>query len=148
MAELVKFGAFSLVDYEKVLVSSRHLRGPAYLSQCRSYLMIVSQILDADAVILKNMDELFDSPKEVTCVTVPAPAGRAQSVRFDLGMLAACLRRYAYDFLVGAPNGCIQGGFVMIKPSIRTMHQFLGLIREGDWGKDGGMGGWGDTSIG
>eukprot|EP00924_Labyrinthula_sp_SR-Ha-C_P013974 augustus_masked-scaffold_5-processed-gene-19.61-mRNA-1 protein AED:0.19 eAED:0.19 QI:0/0/0/0.75/1/1/4/0/587 len=85
--ELLKFRAFQLTDYERVL------------------------LLDMDALILKNLDELFFLPDE-----------------YALG--------YTNDYAMdgsGSSAPPVQGGFLLIKPDEQIYQDLAALVREGDF---------------
>ena len=75
--------------------------------------------LDMDSIVYNSMDELYNIDKEL-------------------------LWTGDYNMRGGSPVPPVQGGFLVIKPSMDTFREFQGVIRKGDHtGK-----GWGGTKIG
>eukprot|EP00656_Telonema_subtile_P039140 TRINITY_DN44279_c0_g1_i2.p1 TRINITY_DN44279_c0_g1~~TRINITY_DN44279_c0_g1_i2.p1 ORF type:complete len:456 (-),score=51.26 TRINITY_DN44279_c0_g1_i2:41-1408(-) len=93
MSELAKLQALKLVDYEWVL------------------------IVDADSLVLKNLDEMFDQP--------------------DVDV------QYTMD--LGLGGGCVNGGFVLLRPSVDHFHKMWATIEDGDWRHPSA---WGGTNVG
>jgi len=97
--ELLKICAWRLEDYYRVL------------------------LLDMDAVLVKNLDHLFEDDQEK-----------------DL--------KFTWDNAMDSGNSRappVQGGFLMIKPSQRVFEQIIDVVREGDFRPGTG---WGGTRIG
>mmetsp|Transcript_6203 Transcript_6203/g.13685 ORF Transcript_6203/g.13685 Transcript_6203/m.13685 type:complete len:397 (+) Transcript_6203:158-1348(+) len=83
--------------------------------------------LDMDSIVLKNLDELFSVDKELLFTG-------------DYNMKGRC--KYAP----------VQGGFLVIKPSIKTFEEFRAIIRKGNHGPAGWEGShignfWGGQTI-
>jgi hypothetical protein len=83
------------------------------------YLRVVH--LDMDSLVLDAMDELFEMDKHLiyTC---------------DYGMMTP-----------GSKACPVQGGFLVVKPSMEEYHALVGTVLKGDF-RDGG--GWGGEHIG
>lgn len=94
--ELLKYRAYQLVQYDRVV------------------------LLDMDAIIVKSLDHLFDSPKEA-------------QFTYDHGM----------DGGGAAPP--VQGGFLLLRPSERTFQNMIDIVREGDFRPGTG---WAGSHIG
>jgi hypothetical protein len=123
--ELIKFEAFTLVQYPVVV------------------------LLDADTLVLKPMDQLFDSfinatnvldPDITMYVGKPASFGMSTNVtipdRIDL--------LYTSDYPIVEPNRLFkptQGGFVVLRPNLTVFNDIIEIVREGDYRFDGS--GWG-----
>lgn len=75
--------------------------------------------LDMDSIIFRNLDDLFDIDKEF-------------------------LFTGDYNMKGGSPVPPAQGGFLVIRPSMDTFHEFQAIIRKGDHGSRG----WGGSRIG
>lgn len=75
--------------------------------------------LDMDSIIFQTMDELVNINKEF-------------------------LFTGDYNMMSGSPVPPAQGGFIVVKPSMKTFSKFQEIIREGDYGNHG----WGNTGIG
>lgn len=75
--------------------------------------------LDMDTIIYKNMDELFEINSELLFTG-------------DYGMKG------------GSPVPPVQGGFLVIRPSVSRFEELRGIIRKGDFGSAG----WGGSHIG
>ena len=74
--------------------------------------------LDMDSIVFKNMDELFAIDKEL-------------------------LYAGDYNMQAGSPAVPVQGGFLVIKPSMARFEEFQRIIRKGDFGPKG----WGGTCL-
>lgn len=75
--------------------------------------------LDMDSIVYNSMDELFDIDKEL-------------------------LWTGDYNMRGASPVPPVQGGFLVIKPSMETFKEFQAIIRKGDHSGKG----WGGTKIG
>jgi len=74
--------------------------------------------LDMDSIVFENMDELY---------------------RMDYELI------HTHDYNMGTkPVPPVQGGFLVIRPSMDTFKEFQGIIRKGDYGAAG----WGGTHVG
>ena len=73
-----------------------------------------------DSIVYDNMDELYDIDKEL-------------------------LWTGDYNMQGKSPVPPVQGGFLVIKPSLKTFEAFQAVIRKGD---HTGGGGWGGSKIG
>ena len=86
--------------------------------------------LDMDALILQNLDELYDDDSSL----------------WNGGSVKAL---YTYDWTMARPpwgkNPPTQGGFIVAKPDIRTFEALIDVVRQGDFRAGSG---WGGTHIG
>eukprot|EP00586_Coscinodiscus_wailesii_P009707 CAMPEP_0172510092 /NCGR_PEP_ID=MMETSP1066-20121228/226140_1 /TAXON_ID=671091 /ORGANISM="Coscinodiscus wailesii, Strain CCMP2513" /LENGTH=396 /DNA_ID=CAMNT_0013288921 /DNA_START=402 /DNA_END=1592 /DNA_ORIENTATION=+ len=101
--------------------------------------------LDTDTIILKKMDGLFDamflgpegSPE---ARSLPVAFGKALPKRID-----AFFTR-DYNMVKNRKHVGVQGGFLVLKPSMQVFDDYSDIIRNGKF--EGGRGGWGDAGFG
>lgn len=86
-------------------------------------------LLDMDALIVRSLDHLFEYPEEIL---------------------------FTYDHAMDSPGTAAppaQGGFMVIRPSIKTYERLVDIVREGDFRPGTGWGGqnigwcWGGQTI-
>jgi hypothetical protein len=78
--------------------------------------------LDMDSIIYQNMDELYELDKEL-------------------------LFTGDWNMKAGSPVPPVQGGFLVVRPSLSRFKEFQAIIKKGDHGGGGG-GGWAGSGIG
>ena len=95
--------------------------------------------LDLDTLILKPLDDLFDvmlgksadaSKLDVMWKDIPIPKRIDAFVTRDYNMVHP-----------GTKFKPVQGGFLVLRPSMKTYQEFVNIIREGDFREHGGWGG-------
>jgi hypothetical protein len=98
--------------------------------------------LDLDTMILKPLDELFDAANNDNTENIDAvmwPEEHHTNTPID----AFFTRDYNMRPAGKKPVG-VQGGFLVIKPSMNAFNEFKGIIRKGDFNKKG----WGGLGFG
>jgi len=98
--------------------------------------------LDLDTLVLRAMDEIFDVMLDgpSSNVVVPTHAGAPLSTAKNVD---AYFTRDYNMVRPGRPHVGVQGGFLVLRPSIETYDEFKSIIRKGDFRSNGGWGGKG-----
>jgi hypothetical protein len=107
-------------------------------------------LVDLDTMVLKPMDHLFDAMMDDNGATlIGGDGGSGSSVETAFGdaiggqsMDAYYTREYsiARDTMKHVP---VQGGFLVVRPSLITYADFSSILRKGDYREDGGWAGLG-----
>lgn len=123
--ELIKFEAFTLTQYPAVV------------------------LLDADTLVLKPLDQLFDSFVDATTVLDPditmyvgKPASFGMNTNVTIPDRIDLL--YTSDYPIVEASRIFkptQGGFVVLRPNLTVYNDIIEIVREGDYRFDGS--GWG-----
>jgi hypothetical protein len=124
--EFVKLHAYNLVDHPAVV----HL--------------------DLDTLVMKPMDNLFDVmidgvPKDGSNGGIPVAFGDP-IVSSDASGSKQIDAFFTRDYNMahrGMKHVGVQGGFLVLRPSISTYKEFASIIRKGDFRSNGGWGGMG-----
>jgi hypothetical protein len=108
--------------------------------------------LDLDTVVLKPMDELFDAAMSVDTSHVSAVmwshehhflSGGDREEGGRQGPINAFFTRDYNMRSAGKKPVGVQGGFLVIRPSMQVFEEFQAIIRKGDYRQGGGWGGKG-----
>lgn len=103
--------------------------------------------MDLDTTVLKPMDELFDAALNGDTTNVPAIMWEKEHHRKGDGkvQIDAFFTR-DYNMRMGGkpdkPVG-VQGGFLVMRPSMQVFNEFKDIIRKGDYTRGRGWGGLG-----
>lgn len=110
--ELIKLEAWTLTDYPIVV------------------------LLDLDTLLLKPLDRLFDFLLDSSKVPYPDDLLRPNTtIPETVNFL------YTTDYAMVSPNRKVkptQGGFVILRPSLTIYHEFVDIVRTGDFRESGG----------
>lgn len=110
--ELIKFEAFTLVQYPLVL------------------------LLDLDCLLLKPLDTLFDFMLHGAIPPMDHLRSKSKVIPPTVDFL------YTLDYAMVSPARKIkpiQGGFLLLRPSMVVYHEFQAMAKTGDYRRNGGM---------
>ena len=107
------------------------------------YMFVVH--LDLDTMILKPLDELFDAAIKGDTTDVDAIMWPAEHHKGDSSTSINAFFTRDYNMRIASKKRHVgvQGGFLVIRPSMETFSEFQDIIREGDFRISGGWGGLG-----
>jgi hypothetical protein len=140
-------------QYLKEKVPSNGCCGEKEFVKLHAYTLIQHPVvvhLDLDTLVLKPMDRLYDvmingAPKDGSNggvdvafgdPLIPFPATDANQIN------AFFTRDYNMAHL-GMKHAGVQGGFLVLRPSLDVYNEFVSIIRKGDFRSNGGWGGMG-----
>lgn len=99
--------------------------------------------LDLDTLVLRPLDELYDAMLDgpsSSGTVVPTHAGAPLPAA---GPIDSYFTRDYNMVRPGKPHVGVQGGFLVLRPSLEAYEEFKSVIRKGDFRSNGGWGGKG-----
>lgn len=130
-------------EFLRTQITSNGCCGEKELLKLEAYTLIQYPIvvhLDLDVLILKSMDDLYDA----MLLQRPIPPAILQSQSQSQSIPHPIRAFFTYDYNMVQPHvryKPVQGGFLVLRPSLQVYQEFKDIVLEGDFRQGKGWGG-------